>query len=502
MHGKTITFGAGIVLGIVAGFSSLYATEVALTALILFVLQLSIYLFERKKKSIGFLFSLYTILFALGLVVGILRVQFLEEKTPFVCEVSCTYDARIVSSPETKDVYQTVVVRPLENTNDMYDVQLRLPLYPRFERGETVRVSGKVTVPGVIAPHGEKKSFDYAAYLHTKDVGSEMMFPKVEVLDTEAHTVPDHLGRWKEDLVVRTNTFVSSPASTLATGMLFGNSSMSQELKDTFRAAGLSHIVVLSGFNIAIVITSILFVFAFLPLFLRIALASLCVIIFVTMVGGEASVVRATLMAFVALLATLVGRAYVAKQALTLSLLSIILYEPHALLHDVSLHLSFLATAGIVYASEPLKNLLERKITSPTFVELLTTTLAAYFATLPYVMYTFGTVSIYALLANMIVLPFVPFAMLLSFIVVVLSYMSNTLALVVGYMDTLLLDLILFIASIVTRLPYASLQVTLPFVGMILLYTLLGLSLIYVVRRKNETPVTTPDGHLTDTISY
>jgi len=66
-------------------------------------------------------------------------------------------------------------------------------------------------------------------------------------------------------------------------------------------------------------------------------------------------VIRATLMSFVGLLAMLLGRAYVAKQALILSLLAIVMYEPYALMHDVSLHLSFLATAGIVYLSEPLE---------------------------------------------------------------------------------------------------------------------------------------------------
>jgi competence protein ComEC len=141
--------------------------------------------------------------------------------------------------------------------------------------------------------------------------------------------VREKLGRWKENLISRIEMYVSSPASTLASGMLFGASSVSRELAQTFRTAGLSHIIVLSGFNIAIVIASILFVLAFLPLFLRITLASISVIVFIIMVGAEPSVVRATLMAFIGLLAMLVGREYVARHALILSFFVIVMYEVH-----------------------------------------------------------------------------------------------------------------------------------------------------------------------------
>jgi competence protein ComEC len=503
IHSKTIIFVAGIAVGIVAGLSSPFASELAVAALLLGAVQAAVHVMGRKREAGGLALSFCTALFSFAMAAGIVRVQFVEEKVPYACGTPCSFEGTIVSSPESRDAYQTFVVRPQDAGGNAYDVQLRVALYPAYAIGETVRASGKMTQPSVIFPHGEEKSFDYASYLHTKNVGSEMMFPKIETTDGGPHTTVYYLGRWKEDFVSRIDMYVSSPASSLASGMLFGNSSMSKEMSETFRTAGLSHIVVLSGFNIAIVIAFMLFVFAFLPLVARILLAATSVILFVLMVGGEASVIRATLMSFVGLLAMFLGREYVARQALMLSLLAIIMYDPSSLLHDVSLHLSFLATAGIVYGSEGIKNTITPFVSRKSFVELLTTTLAAYLATLPYVMHTFGTVSAYALLANIFALPLVPFAMLFSFLVVLSSYVSHVAALVFGFADSLLLDAVLFIAGSVSRLPGASFSFSISFAAMSVAYIVVASSFSYFSRaRKNETSVTSERGMLTDIIPY
>jgi len=503
MHVKTIIFVAGVALGIIVGYGSKYATEIIIAALLLAAVQIGIYVIERKRKTVGLALSLSLFLIPLGIVVGALRVQLENEKTAYTCQAACTFDARVISSPESKDTYQRLVVRPSDSNEETYNVQLRVPLYPTFRIGETVRVSGKVTEPSFIYPHSGEKSFDYLSYLHTRNIGSEMLFPKIEVIDSEAHTVREILGRWKEGMIGKINIYVSTPASVLASGMLFGDSSMSKELTDTFRTAGLSHIIVLSGFNIAIVISFVLFVFAFVPLTFRIASAALFVVLFVLMVGGEASVLRATCMAFVSLLSTVLGRAYVAKQALIVSLLTIIMYEPSALLSDVSLHLSFLATAGIVYLSDPVKIFFKRYFTNNSYIELCTTTVSAYVATLPFVMYTFGTVSVYALLANLLALPFVPVAMLFSFLTVLFSYVFIPLAQLFGFIDSLLINIILFIAQVTEKLPLSSISFTISSFSMVMFYGAMVLSIIFLSRRtKNETLHTTQNGYLTDVIKY
>jgi competence protein ComEC len=502
-HSKTIIFVTGVLVGITVSELSAYGTEIAIAGLASAFLQSIVVIVGKKYGSV---MPLLIMLFSIGLFFGIIRGQLVTEKIKYVCETNCTFSAIVVSSPEIKNDYQIFNVHPMEEGENILDVQIRTPLYPKYKIGETLSISGKVLQSDTIAPHKGQPAFDYSTYLLTKNIGSEILFPKIEVIDSDAHTISDILGRWKESMVEKMNMHVASPASSLATGMLFGNSSISKELTQTFRVAGLSHIIVLSGFNIAIVISFILFVFAFLPLVIRISLASASVIFFVMMVEGGPSVIRATLMAFVALLATLVGREYVAKQALVISLLLIVLYEPYALLHDVSLHLSFLATAGVVFLSEPITSIIKRympKITSETFLSLFTTTLSAYFATLPYVMHTFGTISPYALLANILVLPFVPVAMFVSFLTVCSSYVSEVLASVFGFLDSMIINIMIWIAEAVERLPFSYLNFQTSWGMTLVVYGVLFVAGSYLLMKPHdETSHTTVDGFLTDTISY
>ena len=522
VHTKTLLFVVGTLCGIVLGEVSVSSTEVALAALALLFIQSAIIgvrsFYERKIKMMGgadgtthhFNFPLIIILFTLGLSLGIVRSQLAEEKFPLVCESSCVFTARVTNSPEEKGEYQIFSVEAQGEERDVYDIQIKSPLYPKYHIGQTLVVSGRVTVPKNVMPHTDSKnvtsSFNYESYLHTKNIGSEMLYPHIEIVGIENESLSDVLRKQRENFVGRIHTYVSSPASEIAAGMLFGVSSVSKEILQTFRASGLSHIIVLSGFNIVIVISSILFVLGFLPLLIRTAFATLSVILFVLMVGPTPSVVRATLMALVALLALSLGRSYVAKQALILSLFAIVMYEPNSLMHDVSLHLSFLATMGLVYMSSHLEVLVKKYVSilsNRTLREIIVTTLAAYFATLPYVMYTFGKVSVYALVANVLVIPFVPLAMLLSFLSLLSSYVSETLGVMFGFMDTLLVNFMIGVARSIEVLPFSTISFSLSFPYMFLMYIIILISVKYFqVSQSNETQHTNDSGKFSEIISY
>lgn len=503
MHFLTVLLVAGVCLGILSGYYSGFASELGVAALMLGVAELILFWLSRKRDATGVALSLCIALFACGFFVGTLRVQLEPERPVFTCSAACTFDGKVVTSPELKDEYQLFAVRPLDSPRGAYDVQVRAPLYPRVRIGEAYFFEGRVTLPAPSYPHGGKSSFDYASYLRTKEVGSEIMFPRMTLIDPDAHTVREYLGRWKEEMIGRLVLYVASPSSMLASGMLFGDSSLPKGMKESFRTSGLSHIVVLSGFNIAIVISFVLLVFKFLPLVVRISLASVFVVAFVMMVGAEASVVRATLMAFIGLLALSLGRQYGARQALIVSFLAIVMYDPFSLIHDVSLHLSFLAASGIIYLGSSCSFLLKQHMKLDYVRELFSTTVVAYLATLPYMAHVFGSVSLYALFANIVALPFVPLMMLSSFVTVMASFVSNYLALLVGYVVSVLGWFILSVSDAVASLPYSKLSMSgVP--ALIIVVFLFGAGTFLLARNKraNETIETVSGGHLTDVIAY
>lgn len=525
MHLRTLTALVGIMVGVLCGKYSVYGSEIAMIAGICALFQVVLLFAEKYKEKMNiqrspslfsleespssrFSLTLVSAVFFLCVTVGVIRAQFIQEKNNFVCEPTCLFYAIVTNSPKIKNDYQVFSVHTESKNNDVYDIQIKAPLYPRYEVGDHLVLSGKVTLPKTIMPHDTKKTFDYEMYLRVHDIGSEMYYPTIEkeARSEQENSFALSLVKMKESFVKTIALYVNEPAASLSSGMLFGATSMSQELIQTFRVAGLSHIVVLSGFNIAILISFVLFVLVFVPLILRVILASLFVILFVVMVGGEASIVRATLMSFVGLVALVVGRAYTARQALILSLIAIIMYEPLHLFHDVSLHLSFLAAAGIIYMGDGVQSILQG-IKSRTYREIMSTTLCAYAATLPYVIYTFGTVSIYALFANIIVLPFVPIVMLLTFIVIIVAPFTQILASIVGYVDTVLGEIIIWTARSIEHLPFSSFLVSISGVTMIIVYAAIAVGYFFLVRKfsvtsKNETSVTRDNIMYSEIISY
>lgn len=530
-HTKTIIAVVGVCMGIVIGERSVFGTEVVVASLLLFVTQFLIHVLRRKKVSSPLYeteeenreeksnsirkrssIALVTGIFFLSVCVGAVRMQFVSLPDAVVCDSPCLITAKITREPQSKDIYQILDLRPLqkdkEDIPESLLIRVRVPLYPQHSVGDVLTLLGKVSLPTTIYPHGNKKSFEYDEYLLLKNLGSEMQYPKVLAVESGTQkTFIEKLISFEHTLISTLDKNMSTPPSLLASGMVFGDRRMSQELTETFRVSGLSHIVVLSGFNIVILISALFFVTMFLPLFARVFVVVLGVLIFVMMTGAEASIVRATLMASTALIALLLGRGYIAGQALLISFLIIIMYTPQALLYDVSLHLSFLATAGIVYMSGGIKSLVEKVPLPPFFrkvgyQEIMTTTLCAYVMTLPYIMYTFGTASIYALLANVIVLPLVPCIMLMACLLIILSPVSTLLSSLVGYMVTLLGSFVIWVARFVEALPYASVSLALSLHGMALMYVFIFVVYIFVTKKKDETSITNDNEIISGIIRY
>jgi competence protein ComEC len=492
-----------------------YGSDVALTFFVLGGIQLALYSFERwrQKNHVKHVAPQHTVTLITAIIcfcfsLGIIRAQFEGVRDVFVCEKACEVDAVVVRAPELRGEYQRVIVHPIQEES-VYDVVVRTPLYPRFTEGERVTLFGKVLPPKNIMEHDGTHGFDYVSYLRIHDIGSEMLYPSITRNENNKIT-PDgiiyRLHTIKSSLLVLLSSYIDEPSASLASGMLLGDRGSSESLIETFRIAGLSHIVVLSGFNIAILISFILFVLKIVPLTIRIFCASVIVIVFVLMVGAEVSILRATVMSSLALVALSLGRLYTARQALLLSLLVIVMYEPSHLLYDASLHLSFLATAGIVYMSKDMQKLVERGIPK-MYREVFTTTLCAYLLVLPYSMYTFGTVSLYALIANLLVLPCVPVMMLLTFLVVTTAPISHLLGMFFGYLTTVLGNVLIAIAHTVTMLPYSSLHISISFTTMIVLYGILTGVYVILLRlhsrtAHNETRETKNEEIFSEVISY
>ena len=196
------------------------------------------------------------------------------------------------------------------------------------------------------------------------------------------------------------------PESSLLAGVVLGvKRNLPEDFYEALQKSGTLHVIVVSGTNIVYVIAALLGFSGFLRRPVQIFFAVLGVSCYALMVGGGASVWRATLMGLTVLLAAVLGRRRLAQEALFLSAAVLSLANPLGL-WQVGFQLSFAATAGIIF----LQDLIESRLQAlPRWIkEGLVTTLAAQVAVLPVITHNFQTFSLISPLSNLLIFLLVP----------------------------------------------------------------------------------------------
>ncbi|MDP3958429.1 MAG: ComEC/Rec2 family competence protein, partial [bacterium] len=461
---------------------------------LVFLFFILLFHYVHSRAKIVFLVSLLL----LGFAAGAFRfsVSALDDGSPLLEGMvgeKISFEGVIVEEPDARDQTAMLVMRTERVSSGgvehelRKDVLLTVPQFPQFKYGDALSVSGVLKKPQAFANEGTGKLFDYPAYLSAKGVRYVMAFPSLELLgEGKGNPVRAALFALKGGFIKNIGELLHEPEGSLLAGLVVGaKQSLGKELLDKFRVVGLIHIVVLSGYNITIIAQSIMKLLGFLrrPA-LSASLASLSIVLFAVMVGGGATVVRASLMALLVILARRSGRIYDVTLALFLAGFLMVLHNPKILIFDPSFQLSFLATVGLIYFTPLIERhagwLPERFLVREVAVATLATQLFVF----PFLVYQMGTASLVALPVNLLTLVFVPATMLFGFIAGTLGFISAFLALPFAFAAEALLSYMLLVVSLFSKIPFAAIAVpSVPFLAVVIVY-LLYLALIYKEKKK------------------
>lgn len=324
--------------------------------------------------------------------------------------------------------------------------------YPVFGYGDCLKFKAKVKLLK------EFEGISYAGYLRQRGV---VGVAYVDDLLKYGHkfSVWEWLYSAKNAFQGVLMDFFAEPDASFMDGLLLGSrSGLPKELTNNFNATGLTHIIAISGYNISLVIVIINILFGFLGRRARVVLGSIFIVLFVLFVGASAAVVRAAIMGVISLLALYFGRKYFVSSALFFAVFLMVFWNPYILMYDKGAWLSFLATAGIVYVSplmEPYFAFMPNKF---ALREATLMTVSAQVLVLPIIIFSFGRLSLISVVANIFVLPFIPWAMLFGFVAVLFSWISSFLALIFAFVAHLILTLIVVLVNFFAALPFASLE--------------------------------------------
>ena len=200
-------------------------------------------------------------------------------------------------------------------------------------------------------------------------------------------------------------------ASQLLKGVTLGVKPDSDLNKD-FQRVGLSHIIVISGFNITLILSIITSLMSARSFRFKLIASSLFIIFFVLIVGPSAPVLRAAIMGLIGFAAINHFKNISYVRILLFAAIVMVFFDPYVIF-SVSFQLSMLATLGVILFTSKFSSFLHALPKS--IGEILGQTIAASVFTLPYTINVFSTFSPVFVISNLLVLPVISLYSILAY---------------------------------------------------------------------------------------
>lgn len=331
-------------------------------------------------------------------------------------------------------------------------------LYPVYNYGDLLEIECKLKTP-------EKfDDFSYDRYLAKDGIYSTCSWPKIRVIETGK-------GNWfflkifklKNKLSYTINYGLGEPESSLARAIILGEKkTIPEDIRNTFSRTGLSHIIAISGLHISLLSGMIMLFLIHIGLWRKQAFVftALFIFLYIVLIGSPASAIRAGVMGFLVLLALSLGRLNRAINSIAMAAFILLFINPKLLRDDVGFQLSFLAVIGIIYFYPILESYFKKKKVSNVWGarNIFSVTISAQILTWPIIAFNFNLVSIIAPLANILVIWTLPVLMILLILALILGLLVPGFSFLFFAPAGLVLNYIIFVAEILSNIPYASLN--------------------------------------------
>ncbi|HEX2439692.1 MAG TPA: ComEC/Rec2 family competence protein [Methylomirabilota bacterium] len=305
---------------------------------------------------------------------------------------------------------------------------------PPLTSGQRIGVEARLDRPRGFRNPG---TFDYGERLQQRGVAVVGTVRAERIVALEARE-PAWPARFKRHALAAMREALPPVSAALLAGLLLGErTDLPPDVDAAFRRAGVYHVLAVSGFNVALVASTVwaLLTVARAPRRIAALGALVVVLAFAIVVGAQPSVLRATVMAVLVLLALLLERDASVLNSLAVAALAILAGRP-ADLHDPGFQLSFAATAGIVLAPMPQGRL----------AGALAVSAAAQLAVLPISLAHFNQLSTIGIVANLGVVPLAGLGTVLGLVAIAATFVSTTLA---GWLFTAAWPILLALRGIV-----------------------------------------------------
>jgi competence protein ComEC len=378
----------------------------------------------------------------------------------------------------------------LKNEKILISLDLNENIKDKIKIGNYIKLKGKLRTP---KPNTNPYQFDYKNYLSNNDchyilygenstlfVTNTAKFGKN--IDDSWYYILAKFEKTRNDIIKTHAKNIKSPNLEILGGLVFGNETINpdEEIKESFKSAGLLHLLAASGLNVALIFGIWFWIANLFRLPYNFSIISGCVfIIFYTfMTGFPPSILRASLMILFVLLGKLIDRNTHSVALLFFVGFLILLFQPK-MIFDIGFQLSFAVTFGLITGvdiiiskfkdiDEKFKNKYKNLnrfqkyflfLFSPmSLISIISVPLMAQLWVIPLQMHYFNNFAPLSVLANIAVVPFIgilSFIGFISSIFALVPFLNNFMVYIFDIIANPLLTLLVKISTLFSGFEYS-----------------------------------------------
>ena len=321
---------------------------------------------------------------------------------------------------------------------------------PRLAVGDRVAITGLFEAP----------TGSFGEYLRHRGYAAELSVSTLRVVGPPPSPLLRGADALRTALTASLARVFPAREAGLLMGLALGDvSHLDPVVAERFRATGLTHLLAVSGENVAMFLAPILGAASLLRLrrFATFAVGLLAVAFFVVLTRAEPSVLRAAAMTTLVMIGTFAGRPRSAPAIIGGAVLVLLAVNP-TLVYAIGFQLSVAATVGIAALTAPVAARL--RFLPQGLAMAAGTTVGAQAGVTPLLLHYFGAVPTVTLVANLLAAPAVGPGMLLGLAAAALGVVWHGGALAVAWAAMLPIGYLEGVAARLARWPLPSITST------------------------------------------
>ena len=357
---------------------------------------------------------------------------------------------------------------------------MRVKKGSNIEYGDMIFIDAKFLEPEI---DRNERGFNYKEYLKTIKIYGTLDTNKYMIIEKEKISkILFYTSKLKKKLKENIGKVIKDEENEkLLIAMILGDTDeLRDEVKEDFLNSNLYHILSVSGGQVSNIIIGITIISKILKAHRKI-LNIICIIIliiFMFLTGLTPSIVRACIMGIISLVASLFFKRYDIANSLGISLILILLNNPHSI-NSLSVLLSYFGFLGIIilgsYCIQKVNKIVENNIIR-YILNIIISSISAQIFIFPIILYIFGTISLTFIFSNLFIIPISSIITIMGFFMMICPIR------ILGIIEPII-EITIKIVKFFANMSISKIYCIIPNIIQIIIYYVINIYLYYMIRR-------------------